>query len=582
MARSKPSPNRARLAVPPTATRSSERWSDIASTSAATSTATGPRWPGSNSSGSSDQPRRRRRRAARRRSSRLSRPRRSAIRVLVERSGGSSTTRCSTRPVERISTTSTRAAVSGTTSTCRTVERDSVGYCTIATCRVSWASSRTLRCTTSSRSMAPSSRVAIARLSAALQRLDLAEPVDEQPVALVGGDPAGAGVRLGDEPLLLQRGHVVADGRRARRRAGAGRPAPWSRPAPGWRRSPRRSRAARRACGPRPSTPPRRSAAAGTRLALSRSECQAYRLAVASPACRTSPPHDAGFVEVADRVLGGPLRVVRRQRRAWSAASAGLLVVDTHASERRRPRGRRARPPARRRRRRRGGQHPRALRPHLRQRACFAEAYDGLPIYAHEAAADGPCPPAPARPAAVRPHEPDDPAPRRGRGDPDRARPTETFSSARVARPRRPARRAGAPRPRSHRRRRWSCACADADVLLAGDLVEESALRGGVPGFGDDCYPMEWPATLDLVLGLLTPGTVVVPGPRRCRSTATSSRSSAPRSGWSPRRSATSPPAACRSTTRWPRPSGPTRASSSRTPYAVATSTCRARRGRCP
>jgi glyoxylase-like metal-dependent hydrolase (beta-lactamase superfamily II) len=52
----------------------------------------------------------------------------------------------------------------------------------------------------------------------------------------------------------------------------------------------------------------------------------------------------------------------------------------------------------------------------------------------------------------------------------------------------------------------------DADVLLAGDLVEESALRHGVPGFGPDCYPLEWPASLDLVLGLLGPGSVVVPG----------------------------------------------------------------------
>lgn len=48
----------------------------------------------------------------------------------------------------------------------------------------------------------------------------------------------------------------------------------------------------------------------------------------------------------------------------------------------------------------------------------------------------------------------------------------------------------------------------DADVLLAGDLVEESA----APGYGDDCWPLEWPATLDLVLGLAGPGTVVVPG----------------------------------------------------------------------
>jgi glyoxylase-like metal-dependent hydrolase (beta-lactamase superfamily II) len=52
----------------------------------------------------------------------------------------------------------------------------------------------------------------------------------------------------------------------------------------------------------------------------------------------------------------------------------------------------------------------------------------------------------------------------------------------------------------------------DVDVLLAGDLVEESTLRQGVPGFGPDCYPMEWPLSLDIVLGLLTPASVVVPG----------------------------------------------------------------------
>ncbi|MBD8870023.1 MBL fold metallo-hydrolase [Nocardioides donggukensis] len=48
----------------------------------------------------------------------------------------------------------------------------------------------------------------------------------------------------------------------------------------------------------------------------------------------------------------------------------------------------------------------------------------------------------------------------------------------------------------------------DADVLLAGDLVEESA----TPGFGPDCHPMEWPLTLDLVSALLTEDSVVVPG----------------------------------------------------------------------
>lgn len=49
---------------------------------------------------------------------------------------------------------------------------------------------------------------------------------------------------------------------------------------------------------------------------------------------------------------------------------------------------------------------------------------------------------------------------------------------------------------------------ADADVLLAGDLVEESA----PPSLGADCWPMEWPRSLDLVIDLLAADTVVVPG----------------------------------------------------------------------
>jgi glyoxylase-like metal-dependent hydrolase (beta-lactamase superfamily II) len=52
----------------------------------------------------------------------------------------------------------------------------------------------------------------------------------------------------------------------------------------------------------------------------------------------------------------------------------------------------------------------------------------------------------------------------------------------------------------------------DADVLLAGDLVEESVARHGVPGFGPDCFPLEWPLSLDIVLGLTTADSVVVPG----------------------------------------------------------------------
>lgn len=48
----------------------------------------------------------------------------------------------------------------------------------------------------------------------------------------------------------------------------------------------------------------------------------------------------------------------------------------------------------------------------------------------------------------------------------------------------------------------------DADVLLAGDLVEES----GMPSYGEDCFPLDWPQALDLTLELIGPATVVVPG----------------------------------------------------------------------
>lgn len=48
----------------------------------------------------------------------------------------------------------------------------------------------------------------------------------------------------------------------------------------------------------------------------------------------------------------------------------------------------------------------------------------------------------------------------------------------------------------------------DAGVLLAGDLVEESA----PPAFGDDSFPLEWAETLETVLALTAAATVVVPG----------------------------------------------------------------------
>ena len=48
----------------------------------------------------------------------------------------------------------------------------------------------------------------------------------------------------------------------------------------------------------------------------------------------------------------------------------------------------------------------------------------------------------------------------------------------------------------------------DADVVAAGDLVEQ----GAPPSYGEDCWPLEWPATLELLAQLMGPATVVVPG----------------------------------------------------------------------
>ena len=48
----------------------------------------------------------------------------------------------------------------------------------------------------------------------------------------------------------------------------------------------------------------------------------------------------------------------------------------------------------------------------------------------------------------------------------------------------------------------------DSDVVFAGDLVEQSA----PPWYGEDCFPLEWPGSLDVAIGVLTPRTRVVPG----------------------------------------------------------------------
>jgi len=48
----------------------------------------------------------------------------------------------------------------------------------------------------------------------------------------------------------------------------------------------------------------------------------------------------------------------------------------------------------------------------------------------------------------------------------------------------------------------------DADVVYAGDMIEQSAH----PSYGNDCFPLDWPATLDRLAGLLGDDTRVVPG----------------------------------------------------------------------
>lgn len=48
----------------------------------------------------------------------------------------------------------------------------------------------------------------------------------------------------------------------------------------------------------------------------------------------------------------------------------------------------------------------------------------------------------------------------------------------------------------------------DVDLVYAGDLVEES----GPPAYGADSWPLEWPQTVELLVGLLSGSSLVVPG----------------------------------------------------------------------
>jgi glyoxylase-like metal-dependent hydrolase (beta-lactamase superfamily II) len=224
-------------------------------------------------------------------------------------------------------------------------------------------------------------------------------------------------------------------------------------------------------------------------------------------------PHDGGFVEVADRCwvaryeyLDVNVGIVGGER--------GLLVVDTHASETA------ARMVVEQVRRLGAGEVVAVVNTHQHFDHCFgnvvfSEAYDGLAIHAHEAAVTGLAESGPALQAeAARDEQPD--AQRSKEVAQTRiVLPDHTFSSARavdlgdrfveLVHP-----------GRGHTAGDAVVRVPDVDVLFAGDLVEESArgtsTTGGMPGFGDDCYPLEWPFTLDLMASMLSGGSVVVPG----------------------------------------------------------------------
>lgn len=218
-------------------------------------------------------------------------------------------------------------------------------------------------------------------------------------------------------------------------------------------------------------------------------------------------PHHAGFVEIGDRCWVARWEFLDVNV-GLVAGDRGLLVIDTLASEEA------ARRLVEQVRRLGAGEVVAVVNTHHHFDHCFGnvvltEEYDGPTVHAHDSvpdllaehgprvqreAADADGVPEHAAVAATRLHPPSD-----------------TFSSVRVVDL--GDRSVELIHPgRGHTAGDVIARVGDADVTYAGDLVEESVARSGVPGFGADCYPMEWPATLDLVIGMLTDTSVVVPG----------------------------------------------------------------------
>lgn len=135
----------------------------------------------------------------------------------------------------------------------------------------------------------------------------------------------------------------------------------------------------------------------------------------------------------------------------------------------------------------------------------FATAYDGVPIFAHEVAAAATLAAGEAAQARFA-ARPDDPGARQITET--RLRPADqVFSSVQVLDL--GDRRVELLHPgRGHTGGDLIVVVPEVDVLLAGDLVEES----GPPAYAEDSFPLEWPATLDVIGQLTSAHTRVVPG----------------------------------------------------------------------
>ncbi len=216
-----------------------------------------------------------------------------------------------------------------------------------------------------------------------------------------------------------------------------------------------------------------------------------------------------GFTEVADRVWVA--------RYDWFdvnvtlvGGAAGLLVVDTHASELA------ARAVVDDVRRLGVGEVYAVVNTHEHfdhtfGNGAFRAAYGALPIHAHETAAERTVA-AGARIQGRYDEEDNLEDPHRDEVQATEIVPADTTFSSAIALDLGDRQVELVHPGRGHTAGDLVVRVPDVDVLLAGDLVEESMARHGVPGFGDDCYPLEWPLALDIVLGLTTSSSVVVPG----------------------------------------------------------------------